>query len=112
MDPKFDIFDNFFENADFAKIIVFPKENCYFSGFEPPKFNQKSMQKRYQKKHRTKELENRISASMLASQNLENRPEKRRRTKLVARRYGNHPGLGKKQRKASFVKRPNGYAYD
>ena len=66
MDPKFDIFDNFFENADFAKIIVFPKENCYFSCFEPPKFNQKSMQKRYQKNLEKKELENRILASMLA----------------------------------------------
>ena len=31
------------ENVDFVKIIVFPEENCYFSGFEPPKIDQISM---------------------------------------------------------------------
>ena len=49
MDPKFDIFDNFFENADFAKIIVFPKENHNFAGSEPRKIYQNWMLKRNEK---------------------------------------------------------------
>ena len=28
--PKFDFLHSFFENVDSVKIIVFPKENCYF----------------------------------------------------------------------------------
>ena len=56
MDPKFNGFRIFIEKADFAKIIVFPKENCYFSAFELPKINQISMSKRFRKRHRKKRL--------------------------------------------------------
>ena len=38
---------SFFENADFAKIVVFLKENGYFSGFGPRKFDEKSCSKMY-----------------------------------------------------------------
>ena len=48
---------------------------------------------------------------MLASQSLDKRPEKRRRTKLVSRRHATRPRLGGNQRKSSFVKRPNGYFF-
>ena len=37
MEPKFNVFRTYIEDADFAKIIVFLYENCYFSVFEPPK---------------------------------------------------------------------------
>jgi len=47
--PKSSFFRTCIENADFAKIIVFPKENCYFSGLELPKIDQNSMEKRIQK---------------------------------------------------------------
>ena len=40
MEGKFVGFWIFIEKADFVKIIVFPKENCYFSSFEPPKIEQ------------------------------------------------------------------------
>ena len=43
MEGKFVVFWIFIEKADFVKIIVFPWENCYFSGFEPSKMNQISM---------------------------------------------------------------------
>ena len=43
MNPKFNGFRIFIEKAEFAKIIVFPKENYYFSSFEPPKIEQISM---------------------------------------------------------------------
>ena len=36
----------FIENTDFVKIIVFPKENHYFSGWEPRKIYQNWMLKR------------------------------------------------------------------
>ena len=39
---------------------------------------------------------------------LRNWSAKRRGTKLVSRRYGTRPELGGKQRKSSFVKRPDG----
>ena len=41
---KFVVFWISIEKADFVKIIMFPKENCYFSGFELPKMDQISMQ--------------------------------------------------------------------
>ena len=43
MESKFNAFWIFIEKADFVKIIVFLKENCYFSGFESPKIDQISM---------------------------------------------------------------------
>ena len=43
MERKFIVFRIFIDKADFVKIIVFLKENCYFSGFEPPKIDQISM---------------------------------------------------------------------
>ena len=41
--PKLSFFRTSIQNADFAKIIVFPQENCYFSGSEPPKIDQNSI---------------------------------------------------------------------
>ena len=49
MDPKSKILRTIIENADFAKTIVFPRRNCYFSGSEAQKNKQKSMQKRIAK---------------------------------------------------------------
>ena len=43
MKPKSMIFGIILKNVDFVKIMVFPKENCYISGFEPTKNDQKSM---------------------------------------------------------------------
>ena len=40
MEPKFNVFRIFIEKGDFVKIVVFPQENCYFSGFELPKIGQ------------------------------------------------------------------------
>ena len=40
--PKSRFFRCFFENGNFVKIMVFPKENCYFSGFGPLGNNAKS----------------------------------------------------------------------
>ena len=57
--PNSRIFRCFFDNVDFVKIVVFLKENCYFSGFEPPKIDPKSMQNRTRKKHRKKPPKNR-----------------------------------------------------
>ena len=65
--PKSRFFRCFFENVDFVKIIVFPKRNCYFSGFDPPKIDQKSMPKLTRKKHRKKTSQKPILASILAS---------------------------------------------
>ena len=39
----------FFKNANFAKIIVFLRENCYFSSSEPPKIHQTWMLKSIEK---------------------------------------------------------------
>ena len=49
MERKFIVFGVFIEKADFVKIIVFPKENCYFSGFELPKIDKISMSTRFRK---------------------------------------------------------------
>ena len=49
MEGKFVVFWIFIEKADFVKIIVFPKENGYFSGFELPKIDKISMSKRFRK---------------------------------------------------------------
>ena len=69
MEWKFNVFWIFIEKADFVKIIVFLKENCYFSGFELPKIDKISMSKCFRKLHRKKRLSNRIWASIWASQN-------------------------------------------
>ena len=68
--PKSKFFQCIFENVDFVKIVVFPKRNCYFSDFDPPKINQKSMPKRTRKKHRKKASQKLILASILASKTL------------------------------------------
>ena len=49
MEPKSKILRTMIENVDFAKTIVFPRRNCYFSGSEAQKNKQKSMQKRIAK---------------------------------------------------------------
>ena len=105
---KIDIFHIFFENADLAKIIVFHKGNCYFQSFEPPKIKKKLIQRRIRKQHRKKEARPSIFASILASKTVENRSQKRCKTKPVSPRYGNHPEVVGKQRASSFVERPNG----
>ena len=82
--PKSTFFRYFFENVDLVKIIVFPKENCYFSGFEPPKNHEKSMPKRTRKKHRKKTSQKSILASVLASQTLPKSTQDRKKTKKNA----------------------------
>ena len=47
---KFNIFRSFSENVDIAKIVVFPKGNCYFSGVRPPEIDAKSKQNRVREK--------------------------------------------------------------
>ena len=61
---------SFFENVDFVKIVVFLKEICYFSRFEPRKIDPKLMQNRTRKKHRKKISKKLILASILASRNV------------------------------------------
>ena len=68
--PKSNLYRYFFENADFVKIIVFPKENCYFLRSGPPKNHPKSMPRRIRKKHRKVTPKKSVLASILASQNL------------------------------------------
>ena len=87
-------FNAFFENVDFVKIIVFPEENCYFSGFEPPRIHPKSMLKHARKKHRLKPSQKSIFGSFWPPKNLpkstknrKNPSKKRPKTKLVSRRY-------------------------
>ena len=69
-----------------------------FSGFGPPENDPKSMPKRIWKKNRKKASKKSIRGSMLASETPRNRskiePGPRKwqpHTKLVSRRYGNHP---------------------
>ena len=81
------------ENVDFAKIIVFPRENCYVSNPEPQKMKQKSMPECDQKTYRKKARKNWILASILASKILENHSKKRCETKPVSRSYANHPEI-------------------
>ena len=78
--PKSSFFRFFFENVDFVKILVFPKENCYFSSFGPPKNNPKSIPKRVRKKHRKKTSQKSILASVLPSQNLPKSTQHRKKT--------------------------------
>ena len=67
IDPTSSIFRIFIENVDFAKIIVFPKENCYFSNPEPQKMKQKSMPECDQNKYRKQVRTIWILASILGS---------------------------------------------
>ena len=69
MEWKFNVFWIFIEKTDFVKIIVFLKENGYFSGFELPKIDKISMSKLFRKWHRKKRILNRIWASIRVSQN-------------------------------------------
>ena len=50
MQPKLINFLRFFENVDFVKIVLPSRRNCYFSGLDPPKIDQKSMLKSRSKK--------------------------------------------------------------
>ena len=94
MEPTSMLFNTFFENVDFVKIIVFPKENCYFSGLGPPKIHPKSMPKRARKKHGQKPPQKSIFRPFWPPKNLpkstknrKNSSKKRLKTKLVSRRY-------------------------
>ena len=51
---KMSNFRTLIENANFAKIIVFFKENCYFPGSELPKIKRDAMLKRIEKQRRKK----------------------------------------------------------
>ena len=84
MEPTSMFFDIFFENVDFVKIIVFLKENCYFSGFELPKNYLKSMPKRIRKKHRKKTSQKSILASVLVSQNRPKSAQHRKKLEKIA----------------------------
>ena len=53
---QFVVFWIFIKKTDFVKTIVFPKENCYFSGFELSNMDQISMQFFSSKLHRKKWL--------------------------------------------------------
>ena len=64
--PKSSFFRYFFANADFVKIMVFPRENHYFSWFGLLKYDPKSMPKRARKKHRKKASQKSILATILA----------------------------------------------
>ena len=76
------------------------------------KTTKKRFEKAFQNNIETTCEKNRILVSILASKIVQHGSEKRCKTKLVSRRYGNCQEIVAKQRKASFVNRPNGYAYD
>ena len=108
--PKSSFFRYFFENANFVKIIVFPMENCYFSGFEPPKNHQKSMPKRIRKKHRKKTSKNRFWIPFGPPKTCPNRPniaknrkKKAFEKKLEKKKLRNPPTRTGTQRKASLL---------
>ena len=82
--PNSRIFRCFFDNVDFVKIVVFLKENCYFSGFEPPKNDQKWTPKRIRKKHRKKTSQKSILASVLVSQNRPKSAQHRKKLEKIA----------------------------
>ena len=66
-------FRTFFENVDFAKIVFPSRRELDFQGSEPQKIDPTSMRKRIRKKHGKNEPQTSILASILASQNLQNR---------------------------------------
>ena len=63
-------FHYFFENVDLVKIVLPSRRNCYFSGSEPQKNDQKSMPKRARKKDRKNTSQKSILASILGSKTL------------------------------------------
>ena len=67
MEPKSTFFHYFFENVDLVKIVLPSRRNCYFSGSEPQKNDQKSMPKRARKKDRKNTSQKSILASILGS---------------------------------------------
>ena len=69
-EAKIDVFRYFFENVDLVKIVLPSRRNCYFSGSEPQKNDQKSMPKRARKKHRKNTSQKSILASILGSKTL------------------------------------------
>ena len=79
MEPKSMIFCIILKNVDFVKIIVFLKENCYFSGFEPSKNDQKSMPTSHSKNSSKKTSQNSILGPFCPPQNL------RKTTKIAPR---------------------------
>ena len=70
MEPKSMFFRYFFENVDLVKIVLPSRRNCYFSGSEPQKNDQKSMPKRARKKDRKNTSQKSILASILGSKTL------------------------------------------
>ena len=81
---QIEVFHTFIANADFAKIIVFPKENCYFLASEPSKNHPKSMPRRNRKKHRKNLPQNSILASILASQTPPKSTQHRKKSQKIA----------------------------
>ena len=59
--PKSRFFCYFFEGVDFMKIVLPSRRNCYFSRFEPPKNDKKSMPTSTSKKTSKKILKNLFS---------------------------------------------------
>ena len=80
--PKPWFFCYFFEKVDLVKIVLPSRRNCYFSGSEPQKNDQKSMPKRARKKHRKNISQKLILASIWGSKALPKFIEKRKRKKL------------------------------
>ena len=90
-----------------------------FQGRSPQKSTKNRCQNAFEQKHRKKLTNNRFRRPCLAPKTSENRSKimknrfaERCKTRPFSRRYGPHAGVGGRQRKSSFVKRPNGYAYD
>ena len=97
-DVKIEVFSLLFRKRRFCKNHGFPlRGNHYFSSFERPKNDKKSMPKHTQKKHRKKPSQKPILASILASENLPKSTENRKKSKktpskkrLRKRGYGTH----------------------
>ena len=91
---KIEVFSHLYPKRRFCKNHCFSQRKLLFFRFgaskNRPKFNAKMHLKKTSKK---KKLENRILASILVLQNLQNRLKKRRKTKPVPRRYGNRPQI-------------------
>ena len=83
-DSKIEDFSMLFRKPRFCKNRFFLKENCYFSGFEPPKIYEKSMPNHTRKKHRKKNSQTSISASLLVSQNPPRSTQHRKKSKKKA----------------------------
>jgi len=75
MAPKSMMFSIILKNVDFVKIMVFLKENCYFSGFEPTKNDQKSMPTSHSKNSSKKTSQNSILGPFWLSKTFEKPPK-------------------------------------